>query len=121
MPWASAARAEDSVWTAVGAMEDPSDQEQTDSTFPYPEEHETSTNSVALPGVEGQEQAARAFYRHKKEHPGMDGGDGEESRKKEPRSVTGDDRGVLKTEEQQEELPVESKAREAPCASTGHA
>ncbi|KAJ1163409.1 hypothetical protein NDU88_003867 [Pleurodeles waltl] len=74
----------------------------------------------ALPGVEGQEQAACAFCRDKMEDPGMDGGDGEECRKKEPRSVTDGDQDVLKTEEQQEELLVESEVREVPCPSPSH-
>ncbi|KAJ1207312.1 hypothetical protein NDU88_002703 [Pleurodeles waltl] len=83
---------------------DPSGREQTDSTSPDPEEHEASTNPVDLLGVEGQEQAAHAFCRHKKEDPGMDCGDGEESWNKEPRRVTGGDQDVLKTDEQQKEL-----------------
>ncbi|KAJ1096411.1 hypothetical protein NDU88_001553 [Pleurodeles waltl] len=77
--------------------------------------------ATRCPCVEGQEQAACAFGRDKKEDPGMDGGDGEESRKKEPRSVPGGEQDILKTEEQQEELPVESVLQEAPCASPGHA
>ncbi|KAJ1174239.1 hypothetical protein NDU88_006061 [Pleurodeles waltl] len=100
---------------------EPSGREQTDSTSSDPEEHETSTNPVALLGVEGQEQAVHAFCWHEKEDPEMEGGDREESRKKEPRSVTGGDRDILKTEEQPEDLHVESEAREAPSASPGHA
>ncbi|KAJ1175439.1 hypothetical protein NDU88_000727 [Pleurodeles waltl] len=61
---------------------DPSGQEETDSASSDLEEHETPTNPVALPGVEGQEQSVRAFCRHKREDAGMDGGEGEEGRKR---------------------------------------
>ncbi|KAJ1201872.1 hypothetical protein NDU88_005676 [Pleurodeles waltl] len=80
-----------------------------------------SMKPLPIPGVEGQEQAAHVFCRDKKEDPGMGGGDGEESRKKEPRSVPGGEQDILKMEEQQEELPVESEVQEEPCASPGHA
>ncbi|KAJ1081405.1 hypothetical protein NDU88_001587 [Pleurodeles waltl] len=70
---------------------------------------------------EGQEQSVRAFFWHKREDPGMDGGDGEEGREKETRSVTGGDRDFVTTEEQPEDLHNESEVREAHSASPGHA
>ncbi|KAJ1217950.1 hypothetical protein NDU88_005537 [Pleurodeles waltl] len=100
---------------------DPLSREETDSTSSDQEEHETLTNLVALPVEEGQEQSVHAFCRHKREDPGMEGSDGEEGGKKDPRSVTVGDQDFLMTEEQPEDLHVESEAREAPCASPGHA
>ncbi|KAJ1219120.1 hypothetical protein NDU88_006691 [Pleurodeles waltl] len=92
----------------------------TDTTSSDPEEQKTLTNPVALPGVEGQEQSVRTFCRHKREDPGMDGGGEEEGGEKEPRSVTGGERDFLTTEEQPEDLHIESEAWEVPCASPGH-
>ncbi|KAJ1207402.1 hypothetical protein NDU88_002793 [Pleurodeles waltl] len=96
---------------------DQSGRDKTNSTSSDLEERETSTNPVALLGVEGQEQVVCAFCQHKREDPGMNSVKREESRKKE----LGDDRDVLTTEEQPEGLHDESEAREAPCASPSHA
>ncbi|KAJ1146765.1 hypothetical protein NDU88_013065 [Pleurodeles waltl] len=60
----------------------------------------------------GQEQAASVFGRFKREDPELDGGDREDYRSKEPRSVTGDERGDLTTEEYPEDLHAELEALE---------
>ncbi|KAJ1091868.1 hypothetical protein NDU88_004982 [Pleurodeles waltl] len=86
---------------------DPSRREKTDSTSSDPEEHVTSTNLVVRPGVEGQEQSERAFCRHNSEEPGLDGGDREDGRPKESRSVNGGEQDFLTTEEYQEDLRIE--------------
>ncbi|KAJ1161134.1 hypothetical protein NDU88_001621 [Pleurodeles waltl] len=102
-------------------MADLSHQEKTSSTSSGPEEHIAAINPVALPGVEGQEPAARPFGRLKREDPELEGGDGEDDRSKEPRSVTGEEQDDLATEEYPEDLHVEFEAWEAPCTSPGHA
>ncbi|KAJ1143451.1 hypothetical protein NDU88_009760 [Pleurodeles waltl] len=99
----------------------PSHQEKTSSTSSDPEEHIAATNPVSLLSVEGQEQAVRAFARLKREDSELDGGDGEDDRSKEPRSVTGEEQDNLMTEEYPEDLHAEFEAWEAPCASPGHA
>ncbi|KAJ1175747.1 hypothetical protein NDU88_001034 [Pleurodeles waltl] len=99
----------------------PSHRENTSSTSSDPEEHISATNPVSLPGVKGQEQAALLFGRLKREDPELDGGDGEDDRSKEPRSVTGEEQDDLTTEEYPEDLHAGFEAWEAPCACPGHA
>ncbi|KAJ1081798.1 hypothetical protein NDU88_001973 [Pleurodeles waltl] len=95
----------------------PSHRETASSTSSDPEEHVAATNPDSLLGVKGQEQAARGFGGFKREDPELDGGDGEDDRSKEPRSVTREERDELTTEEYPEDLHAEFEAREASCAS----
>ncbi|KAJ1100643.1 hypothetical protein NDU88_005724 [Pleurodeles waltl] len=79
-------------------MAAPSRRENTSSTSSDPEEHIAATNPDSIPGVKGRVQAASGYGGYKREDLELDGGDGEDDRSKEPRSVTREEQDVLATE-----------------------
>ncbi|KAJ1210604.1 hypothetical protein NDU88_005966 [Pleurodeles waltl] len=91
------------------------------STSSDPEEHIVAANPDSLPGVKGQEQATCGFGGFKREGPELGGGDGEDARNEEPRSVTREDQEEPTKEENPEDVHAEFEAREAPCTRPGHA